>query len=262
MNCAELRASRTDAVATAKILSAPRASAIERNRLMQSVARSIAAVDSCSIRSVSWPRRTVSFSRASTANESLAAASTTTSLIEFDPTSIAAIFMAKIYELFLRSSFEPSLILTQRAPRSSQRREEETSLRDFANSLAPFALKILSITTQPCVWTYPVCRRARAARRRFAFDHARDQTLKIIFDSLDGSRRIYYLKSVLAAHPIKLLEQQFLISDEAVVIIISQTQIHSRFPVIKTAARRQHACRQFFHRSEAQIKDRVRYQPA
>src|SRR5438034_11547689 len=62
----------------------------------------------------------------------------------------------------------------------------------------------------------------RFSLRLFALDHARDQTLKIVFDSLDGARRIYYLKSVLAAHPIKFLEQQFLISDKAVVIIISQ----------------------------------------
>jgi len=38
------------------------------------------------------------FFRASTANESLAAASMTTSLIELEPTSMAAIFMTKIYE--------------------------------------------------------------------------------------------------------------------------------------------------------------------
>src|SRR5438132_7062590 len=101
--------------------------------------------------------------------------------------------------------------------------------------------------------------RHRFSHRRFALDHARDQTLEIIFDSLDGSRRIYDLKSVLAGHPIEFLEQQFLISDKAVVIIISQTQIHSRLPVIETAARRQHARSEFFHRSEAQIKDRVRY---
>src|SRR5437867_5892811 len=99
MNCAELRASRTDAVATAKILSAPRASAIERKRLMQSAARSIAEAESCSCRSVSCPSRTTSFSRDSTAKESLAAASTTTSLIEFEPTSMAAIFMTQVSKL-------------------------------------------------------------------------------------------------------------------------------------------------------------------
>ncbi len=92
MNSAELLASRTEAVATAMIVSAPRASAMERNRLMQIVARSIAEGARCPLRSVSWPSLTASFSRARTANESLAAASTTASLIELDPMSIAASF--------------------------------------------------------------------------------------------------------------------------------------------------------------------------
>src|SRR5438309_6434339 len=77
--------------------------------------------------------------------------------------------------------------------------------------------------------------RRRFSHRRFAFDHPRDQTLEIIFDSLDGARRIYDLKSVLAGHPIEFLEQQFLISDNAFVRIVSHTQIHSRPPVIDSA---------------------------
>ena len=93
MNWPAFRASRTEAVATAMMRSAPRASAMERRRLMDSVARSIAGAESCPSRSVSWPSLTTSFSRAKTAKESLAAASTTTSLIEFDPTSMQAIFI-------------------------------------------------------------------------------------------------------------------------------------------------------------------------
>src|SRR5689334_2515786 len=60
---------------------------------MHSTARKLASGESRAHISVSWPSRTESFSRASTAKESLAAASTTTSLIEFEPTSMAAIFM-------------------------------------------------------------------------------------------------------------------------------------------------------------------------
>ena len=93
MNCSALLASRTEAVATAMIFSAPRASAMERKRLTHSTARSIAPADNRPCCSVSWPSRTMSFSRASTAKESLAAASTTMSLIEFEPISMAAIFM-------------------------------------------------------------------------------------------------------------------------------------------------------------------------
>src|ERR1043166_4135954 len=101
MKCGALLASRTEAVATVTIRSAPRASAIERKRLIQSTARSMAAGESFPWRKVSWPRRTMSFSRASTANESLAAASTTTSLIEFEPISMAAIFMCLVLTLLV-----------------------------------------------------------------------------------------------------------------------------------------------------------------
>jgi hypothetical protein len=92
MKLAELFASRTAAVAVATILCAPRASAIDRKRAMHSVARRIAARLRWPFKSVSWPSRTTSLSRESTANESLAAASTTTSLIEFEPMSMAANF--------------------------------------------------------------------------------------------------------------------------------------------------------------------------
>jgi hypothetical protein len=59
---------------------------------MQAAALSIAAGESLPRRRVSWPSRTTSFSRARNANESLAAASTTASFIEFEPMSIAASF--------------------------------------------------------------------------------------------------------------------------------------------------------------------------
>src|SRR6266513_2383705 len=101
---------------------------------MQSVARSIAGLESCSSRSVSWPRRTVSFSRAKTANESLAAASTTTSLIELEPTSMAAIFMT-------RSIPETRLILTQRAQRFPQGRAEENLFACLCEFLGVLCVK-------------------------------------------------------------------------------------------------------------------------
>ena len=76
----------------AMIFSAPQVSAMERKRLMDSIARSIAAAERRSFCSVSCPSLTTSFSRVMTAKESLAAASTTASLIEFEPISIAASF--------------------------------------------------------------------------------------------------------------------------------------------------------------------------
>ncbi len=92
MKLAELFASRTAAVAVATIVCAPRASAIDRNRRIHSVARMMAPRSRWPFKSVSWPSLTTSRSRTRTANESLAAASTTTSLIEFEPMSIAANF--------------------------------------------------------------------------------------------------------------------------------------------------------------------------
>ncbi len=95
MNSAAFEAARTDAVSVASTRSAPRASAMERKRLTHSDARSIAAGERYPSRSVSWPSRTVSLSRARTANESADAASTTTSLMEFEPISTAASFISQ-----------------------------------------------------------------------------------------------------------------------------------------------------------------------
>ena len=79
---------------------------LERKRLMQSEARSTAAGERKPSRSVSWPRRTTSLSRASTASESGDAASTTTSLTELEPMSMAAIFISSgriVRNSFLRA---------------------------------------------------------------------------------------------------------------------------------------------------------------
>jgi len=94
MNSEALSASRTEAVAMVTRWFAPRASAMERKRPMQAAARSMASGARRPSRSVSWPRRTTSFSRAMTAKESEDAASTTASLMEFEPMSMAASFNA------------------------------------------------------------------------------------------------------------------------------------------------------------------------
>src|SRR5436853_3328107 len=200
------------------ISSAPRASAIERKRLMLSAARLMAAWSRCPSRSVSWPSRTTSFSRTSTAKESLEAASTTTSLIELEPMSIAASFNG-----------DPVPFGTLCLPYGCL-----------------FCLRLLRLS--------PDAQRLNGGISDLSFiNHARDGAAQICGDAIDGARSIHHAKPVLALHSIKLSEHTRLIFDEAVVEIFAQVKVHAGFPVIEAAPGSEYARDQLFSRA-ARVK--------
>ena len=93
-----------------------------------------------------------------------------------------------------------------------------------------------------------------------AFDYASYRAPQGSADTSHRSRGVQDVKTILLGHAVKDFQHLCLVFNKAVVKILTEVNVHARFPIVKPSARREYTLDEFLSCIDPKIKNSVRNQ--